>query len=95
LEIGKAFQKNKVLNVVFLTCRVGKETDFIDKIGTDWEVDVIAPLKKIAIWEDKQKKIRLYFERDPVGHGSNTVRARTEYPKYNLNDYYHTFGRRK
>lgn len=94
MEIGKAFQKNKVLTVVFLTCKVGKETDFIDKIGKDWEVDVIAPLKKIAIWEDKQKKIRLYFEGDPVGHGSNTVRARTEYPEFNLDDYYHTIGRR-
>lgn len=80
LFTGMYLKANGVKRVVFLTCKVGGASQFIQKIAKDWQVEIQAYNRKVASQEDSDNKVRLFLEGDKDGSGTNTVTARTEIP---------------
>jgi hypothetical protein len=80
--LGEIFRRHHVSNVVFLTCQLGRAVGFLQRISQDWGVQVTAFSRRIAMDDrpDAGQYIRLYLNGDALGQGSNTERARTDYP---------------
>ena len=81
VKIGNSLRSNKINQVVFLSCNVGRGQAFLNKFGKQWGVKVTGYKHRLAIGKDSQGKYRVYFLKDPKeGQGSNTERARSELP---------------
>lgn len=78
--IGRLLRRNRVANVIFLSCSIGGATRFVDQIGEDWGVRVTAYTRRVAVIEDEGGQWRVYLDGDSPGRGTNTERGRTEVP---------------
>jgi hypothetical protein len=80
-DIGAALRQNQVRWVLMLACRCSIGMPLITQLAADWGVIVGVYNQRLAIGPNGAK-IRLYFEGDSAGTGSNTANAETELPDF-------------
>jgi hypothetical protein len=79
-RIATAFDQTDVRKVVFLTCNVGKSSDFLKKIANDWDVIIEAYLRRMVIDPQRNGRTRMHLEGDSPGFGTNIPASETELP---------------
>ena len=92
-RIGEILRRAEVRSLVFLTCRIGNATTFLDQMSRDWAVQILAYKKRIAIGEDTGGQIRVYFHGDAEGRGSSVEAARYSLPPEGTDSYRAVTGR--
>lgn len=70
-ELCKVIKDGKLRKVIFLTCKVGKSTDFIKKIAIDFNVIVEAYKRRVQLTPQVSKRVRIHLEGDMAGNGTN------------------------
>jgi hypothetical protein len=76
-ELAEIIKKAKLGKVIFLTCRVGKATDFLTKIATDFGTDVEAYKFKVQLTPQSHKppvgndRMRIHLQSDTDGNNTN------------------------
>ena len=53
-RIGELIRHERLNEVVFLTCRVGNATDFIDRMSRIWRISIVAYEKQVAANRDDE-----------------------------------------
>jgi hypothetical protein len=81
-QVGSALRQNNVHHVVFHTCNVGRDIQFIQRISQDWGTEITAYQRQIVFndQEDNCRFIRTYLQGELPGTGNNTTRGRSELP---------------
>jgi hypothetical protein len=79
--VGAAFNSSHVGWILILACRCSIGMPLIKQLAADWGVVVGVYNLRLAIGS-VGSKIRLFFEGDSPGTGSNTADAETELPDF-------------
>jgi RHS repeat-associated protein len=74
LKIGKALRDAGVKKVVFVSCRVGNSTGFLQTAADTWGVDIEAFTERVGANQDAQKKAYLsLYEPKKLGSKENEI----------------------
>jgi hypothetical protein len=60
-QIGETLRRNRVIEVLFLACRIGTASDFMSRLAADWAVSILAYLERIVADEEGENhRTRLF-----------------------------------
>lgn len=80
--VGYCAQLNGLRQIVLLNCNVGNATAFMQKVANDWQVPVVAFVRRLETREEPDTKfIRMYAFGEAYNSGSNQLEARYNYPQ--------------
>lgn len=80
--VGHCAQGRGLKQVVLLNCNVGNATDFMQKVANDWQLPVVAFIRRLESREEPTTDfVRMYGFGDAFDSASNTIEARYNYPQ--------------
>lgn len=87
IKLGEILRKNKVKEVLFISCLIGRSHDFLQDIANEWRVTVIGYTKLVKpIYFNTARKYGIYLVGKKPKTGTDKLHAIREYPKLLFGD---------